>query len=189
MQSKVHSLTRQTGAVLVTALVLMAILAVVGVATMRSSTTDISIHKSMKSRNNAFQCAEAALRAGEIWLDTEIDRLPEDVMANPDPGLFQVWNYAAPEIQNIISKDAEWWENNGITYGGGMTNDDYQIGCGAEPRYIVENVGVVDDGTGNVEVAARSKDGINYFKVTAYSIGSEGTASVILQSTFAKRLR
>lgn len=90
----------QGGAVLVTSLVFMAILTVIAVATMRSTTTDINILNNMQSRNNAFQCAEAALRAGEIWLDEKITSVPERVTTLPDQSLnSQVWDYKADAIR------------------------------------------------------------------------------------------
>lgn len=183
-------LTGQRGAVLITSLVFMAILTVIAVATMRSTTTDINILNNMQSRNNAFQCAEAALRAGEIWLDERITSVPDKVNVLPDKSLnSQVWDFKAAAIQDISSKDRVWWQANGWTYGNALINAQNQIGCAEEPRFIVEALGTVGDGSGNVEIESLAKSGVDYFRVTAFSVGVETNTTVLLQTTFAKRLR
>ncbi len=180
----------QRGAVLVTSLVFMAILMVIAVATMRSTTTDINILSNMQSRNNAFQCAEAALRAGEIWLDEKITSVPERVATLPDQTLnSQVWDYKAAAIQDISTKDRDWWEANGWTYGNALVDAAHQVGCAEEPRFIVEALGSFDDGSGKVEIESRSKEGVDFFRITAFSVGVETNTAVLLQTTFAKRLR
>lgn len=181
---------KQRGAVLVTALVLMSILSMIGIATMRSNTTDISIHKNMKSRSNAFQCAEAALRAGEIWVGNEMDSLPTEVTSGtPDQSLNQVYSWEAAEVQDLFGTNKTWWETHGWTYGVGMTDTAFDIGCGMEPRYIVERVGASDDETISREIEDKLKNAVDYFRITAYSVGLEDNAAVILQTTYAKRFR
>ena len=173
---------------LVTSLVLMAILAIIGIATMRSNTTDVSIHKSMKNRANAFQCAEAAVRVGEQWLD-ELTIIPESVQTLPDKSLNQIWDYDAPDIQDLFAKDNAWWVDNGWSYGSGLSNPEHQIGCTSEPRYIVERIGVVGDTSNELDIDARSKDGFDFYRVTGYSLGTGNNAAVVVQTTFGKRLR
>ncbi len=185
-----NRITDQQGAVLVTSLVFMAILTVIAVATMRSTTTDINILSNMQSRNNAFQCAEAALRAGEIWLDEEITAVPDAVMTLPDQALnSQVWHWKAAAIQNIDTKDRDWWEANGWTYGNALVDDNHQVGCAEEPRFIVESMGVFGDGSDDVEIEKLATGGVDFFRITAFSVGVETNTAVLLQTTFAKRLR
>lgn len=180
----------QGGAVLVTSLVFMAILTVIAVATMRSTTTDINILNNMQSRNNAFQCAEAALRAGEIWLDEKITSVPERVTTLPDQSLnSQVWDYKADAIQDISTKNHAWWQANGWTYGNALVDAEHQVGCAEEPRFLIEALGTVGDGSGNVEIESLTKSGVDFFRITAFSVGVESNTSVLLQTTFAKRLR
>lgn len=177
----------QSGAVLVTALVLMMVLAIIGVASMRSNSTDIGIHKSMRNRANAFQCAEAAIRTAELIMEN-MTALPSVVTSKPTDPATEVWDYNASEIQNIFSKDRDWWNDHGSD-GTDMTNADYQVGCAEVPKFIIEKLGVVDDGSGVLEISERSKSGVDYFRITAFSVGMETNASVLLQTTFAKRLR
>lgn len=180
---------KQRGAVLVTSLVLMSILAIVAVATMRSSSTDVTIHQSMKNRSNAFQCAEAAVRSGELWLQTQLNEPPVSTDTKPDLSLKQVWRYSSPLIQDIFTKNEIWWATNGETYGPGMTNADYQIGCASEPRFIIELVGIVDDGGGVLDYEESAKAGVDFYRITGFSVGTESNAAVLLQTTYAKRLR
>lgn len=184
------SLQKQSGAVLVTALVLMSILAIVAIGTMRTSSMDVTIHKNMKNRSNAFQGAEAAVRAGELWLQNELDgQIPKAMETKPDLSQKQVWSYTASEIQDIFNKDETWWALNGESYGPDMTNADYQVGTASEPRFIIERMGTLDDGGMVLDISERLKNGIDYFRVTGYSVGTENNAAVLLQTTFALRFR
>jgi len=181
---------KQSGAVLVTALVLMSILSIIAISTMRSSSMDVTIHKNMKNRSNAFQGAEAAVRAGELWLQNELGGvMPEGMDTKPDISQKQVWNYSASEIQDIFNKNEAWWVLNGESYGPDMTNADFQVGTASEPRFIIERLGTVDDGSGVLDYSERLKNGIDYFRVTGYSVGTESNAAVLLQTTFALRFR
>lgn len=186
--NKHNNIKLQGGVVLVTSLVLMAILTVIGVAAMRSNMMDVNIHKNMQSRSNAFQCAEAALRAGEMWLNDDLNTLPDEVTTLPDQALFQVWSYKAAAIQDIYRKDLSWWEINGWS-GINLTDADNQVGCAVIPRFIVEKVGTVADAGKDLSIESRSKSGIDFFRVTAFSVGVDNSANVLLQTTFAKRLR
>lgn len=183
-----NNIKLQKGVVLVTSLVLMAILTVLGVATLRSNMMDVNIHKNMQSRSNAFQCAEAALRAGEMWLNDDLNALPDEVTTIPDQALFQVWAYKSATIQDIYSKDLNWWTTNGWS-GIDLTDTDNQVGCAIIPRYIVEKIGTVADEGKDLSIESRSKTGVDFFRVTAFSVGMDNSANVLLQTTFAKRLR
>lgn len=185
---------KQTGAVLVTALVLMGVLTLLGITAMRSNMMDIQVHKAMKSRANAFQCAEAALRAGEMWMDN-VSEVPTTISvavgsaAVPSQSANQVWKAQSPKLLNMDEEDDAWWESNGWTYGDDLIDATYQLGCATEPRFIIEHLGTVSDSSQGVEFKQVAKEGMDYYRITAHSIGVSDTAAVVLQTTYGKRLR
>jgi type IV pilus assembly protein PilX len=187
IKSSMHK--KQTGAVLVTALVLMAVLTIIGITSMRGNMMDFNIHKAMKSRSNAFQCAEAALRAGELWIDN-LARAPDStsvLMTVPNQNTYQLWNSRSTVLANMEIRDSAWWVVNGWTYGTNLINANNNIGCLSQPRYIIEYIGTVDGGSKSLEFA--SEDLIDFFRITGRSVGISDTAAVVLQTTYAKRLR
>ncbi len=187
------SARHQAGAVLITSLVLMSIITIIGLTVMRSNTTDISIHKSMKNRTNAFQCAEAALRAGELWLDNEITVSPTAVMTAPVQANKEVWSSQANAMKDLFNTDSAWWTANGWVYGDGgatrtMINTVFGTGCVQEPRFIVESLGTFADSKAK-EIDSLAKEGVDWFRISGFSVGTENNASVILQTTYAKRFK
>lgn len=186
----INNMQKQVGAVLVTALVLMSILTIIGITSMRSNIMDANIHNAMKSRSNAFQCAEAALRAGEIWLDrlTSAPDLNADITATvPTQNSFQFWDSKSTALADMEIQDTIWWEANGWSFGNGLINTDNQIGCATAPRFIIEYIGPVSGGSNSVEFA--SDDLIDFFRITARSEGINSAAAVVVQTTYARRLR
>ncbi len=71
-QQKYH----QKGATLIVALVILAVITLLGVASMRSSTLELRMANSMRERASAFQAAEAALLRIERLLELETNRFP-----------------------------------------------------------------------------------------------------------------
>jgi type IV pilus assembly protein PilX len=176
---------QQAGAVLVTALVLMTILAIIGITSMRGNIMDIKIHKAMKSRANAFQCAEAALREGELWID-KLARVPI-VVVQPNQASFQFWDGEAVELRDMEVATTNWWALNAWEYTGDLALTNNQVGCALIPYYLIEHMGSADGGSNNAEFL--SDDLIDYFRITARSVGIDDTVAVVLQTTYGKRIR
>ena len=178
------SVSKQQGAVLVMSLVLMAILAIIGITSMRGNITDVKIHKAMKSRSIAFQCAEAALRSGESWIDN-LARAPV-TKESPTKASYEFWPAYTATLKNMEIKDTSWWETNGWTFGNSLIDSNNLIGCNTEPYYIIQHIGYVaaDD---NIEFGKKSY--VDYFRITSRSVGINSSAAVVLQTTYGKRLR
>ena len=177
---------KQQGAVLITSIVLMIVFTLLGVAAMRTNITDISIQGSIKNRSNALQCAEAALRAGEIWLD-DLSGAAYQVTTTPSQSANQVWEVNLPGMQNPELKDDSFWLDDTKTwaYGGALQdNTRPTVGCQNDARYFIESLGFVSsdsEGAGfDKQVKARSA----VYRITAYSTGIDGNAAVVLQSTY-----
>ena len=66
-----HVRLRQAGIALVVALVFLLVLTILGVTAMQSATLQERMAGNVRDRNVGFQAAEAALRAGEDWVEQE----------------------------------------------------------------------------------------------------------------------
>ncbi|VAW69910.1 hypothetical protein MNBD_GAMMA10-263 [hydrothermal vent metagenome] len=180
-----RSIRKHAGSVLITAIVLMVIFTLLGVAAMRMNMTDISIQGSMKNRSNAFQCAEAAIRAGEIWLDG-LSGPAYEVTANPQQSSGQVW-----EVNNTVIQSPElqlngFWQNNNFTwaYGGSLINSAADVGCKTDPRYFIESLGAVAADSEGIDFETLAKGRSAMYRITAYSTGIDDNATVVLQTTY-----
>jgi len=181
----IYRIKKQQGAVLVTALVMMAILTIIGISSMRENIMEVKIHNAMKSRANAFQCAEVALREGELWVD-RLARAPETAEL-PSQASFLFWPSDSTTLANMEIQPTTWWVTNGWQANANLALTNNQAGCISTPYYIIEHIGYVDGGSGSVEFG--SDDLIDYFRITARSEGISDAAAVVLQTTYGKRVR
>jgi len=186
MKIPANNTYKQQGAVLITTIVLMIIFTLLGVAAMRTNLTDISIQGGIKNRSNAFQCAEAAIRAGEIWLD-QLDGEALEVTSAPSQSANQVWKVNLPGMQNPELQDDSFWLDNAKTwsYGGGLVDATRpKVGCQNDSRYFIEKLGVISDDGDGIDIAGLSKGRNAMYRITAYSTGIDGNAAVVLQTTY-----
>ena len=176
---------KQTGAVLITAIMLLIVFTILGVGTMRTNITDITIQSGIKNRGNAFQCAEAALRAGELWLD-DIGGEAYEVEIPPEKSKNEVWNVNNPKIQNPSTEIVDLWGNTTLTwsYGGALLNADARLGCEDDPLYFIEHLGSVTSDSEALDIETQSKGRGVMYRITAYSVGIDDNAMAVLQSTY-----
>jgi type IV pilus assembly protein PilX len=165
MQLIRRTLGNQRGAVLVVGLLLLVVLTLLGVAAMQSTTVQERMAGNMREQEQAFQSAEAALRAGEDFVqDTEI--LPafngtNGLYAEPDPGVFR-------------------WVDQGTWSGDDSRVYPGQVPAGqTPPRFIVEQLPFE-----TVSLAADEEvSSGGMYRVTARGVGGLGRAVVVLEST------
>jgi type IV pilus assembly protein PilX len=150
---------RQQGIVLVTGLIILLVMTVIGVTAMQSTSLDERMAGNMRSRNVAFQAAEAALREAENQLlSTAVQ--------------------AAANTNTNINNPAQWNgtsspdETGSLTISGPVANPTYHIG---QP-YNVRPGGVEWGGTGGDR---------KVYTITSFSRGATDSAIVILQSRYA----
>jgi len=177
--------SKQTGAVLITSIVLLIIFTMLGVATMRTNITDITVQDGIKNRNNAFQCAEAALRSGETWLG-DLSGPAYAVDANPLQAQSEVWEANLEVLRNPSMQLAGLWANSTKTwaYGGELINANANIGCETDPRYFIESMGAVSSASDSLDYESMAKGKSAMYRVTSYSTGMDNNATVVLQTTY-----
>lgn len=183
---------RQKGAALATSLIILLMLTLMGVAAMQTATLEEKMAGNLRNENLAFQAAEAALRAGEAYLQGGIGSFMADENAtslalNP-AGLYQP----------TLSPDKERWQQNNIwTEAGSRVHDLALAGLAEKPRYIIEDLSsytrCTNDGDcTNVPLPRRPGGSIKFgpvsdvgrFRITARGIGGTTDAVVLLQSYY-----
>jgi len=183
------SCNKQSGAALVIALVLMTVLTMMGVTAMRSNTMDVRVHNAMKDRGNAFQCAEAALRQGELFIENVSVRPDDTTPGIPSKANLQVWKIDTSTLNNLVNEDYTWWQTNGWS-DLALSDADVEVGCAAQADYIVQSLGGIgDNGSGDLSFKAQAESQIDGYRITSRSEGVSDNAVVILQSTFTRQFK
>lgn len=86
MKKGLHSFRgKQSGAILVVALVILAAISLVGISSMQSTTLEMKMVTSSISRSESFARAEAGILRAAAWLDSEVNSL---VALQNGTGLF-----------------------------------------------------------------------------------------------------
>jgi len=178
---------KQYGAALITALVFMGILTMLGISAMRSNLLDVKIHNAMKNRLNAFQCAEAALRQGELYIE-ELNARPFDSeLGVPQQSELEVWSVEDPTIDRLVNRDDSFWLTNGWA-DWALAHSSTEIGCADQANYIVQSMGGAGTGESqDLSIATQTNQMVDGYRITSRSVGVSGKASVIVQSTYIRR--
>jgi len=155
---------RQAGVALITGLIFLVMLTLIAITAMQSTTLEERMAGNSRSRDAAFQGAEAAVRAAEVVLSGA--SLP------PFNG-SKVGYYA------LLDKgaSADYWKNThnwaaqSVAYGGALAGV-------KEARFVVEAL----------PAGSKPLSGGEVFRITTRGIGADGTSSVILQTTFRRSI-
>lgn len=165
----------QRGMALITALLFLVVLSLLGLVGMQTSMLEERMAGNMGNRNLAFQAAEAALRDGEYYLENIT--LPTFDGTN---GLYQV--AAGGESPNWETIN---WDSSDSRV---ITGDNTIEGVAAQPRYIIEELAEV--GATGPQSLKPTRRGLTSnskaYRITARGVGGDGSAVVILQSTYIK---
>ncbi len=166
------NIRRQNGAVLIVSLIIMMVMTMIGIASMQSSTMEEKMAGNMRDQSIAFQSAETALRAGELYLGTPI--LP---VFNNSNGFFQP---ATGETEKPVWETIDWSDTSNVITVNNITIAD----AVHNPTYIIEELAGVADGTGSLEAGLTKVS--SFYRVTAHASGTTETAKVMLQSVFKR---
>lgn len=171
MSHKEHAkLSRQSGAVLMTALALLMVLTLLGVAAMENTIMEERMAGNFRDQQVGFEAAEAALRSGEValWDNVAYAALPWD--GSDD------YSYPGDPSVNPFTTD-----------GTEVTDSDLLVEDAGAPVFFVERLAEFEktnllgesSGTGFGPGAF-----IHYYRVTARGFGRQPNTEVVLQSTF-----
>lgn len=191
----------QQGATLVVALVILAVLSIVGVATMRNSASQERMANNSRQKMIADAAAESALREAEQWLRVNVsDRasLTDEFINSPRDGLYTdrelPWLLAADarpleDSLSDISDDDVWLADEDLsieinTLGGNWARN---------PRVVIELLGQEKLGNSSVvgSSATNLDDGTDedfnnswVFRITAIGWSQNEDIYSVLRSTF-----
>jgi len=162
---------KQQGATLIISLVILLALTMLGVTSMKSTTTEIAMAGNLRESAITFQAAEAGLSEAE------------SILANGNKPAIML---NASDNDPDYFLDASWSNANISTLTlAGITNN---------PRYIVKflgtwnpdkNVSSIDPGFSGYGQVSSSKT-IDYFRNTARGVGVTGKTFRTLQSFYAR---
>jgi len=162
----------QRGSALLVSLIILLVMTMLGVQAMSTTTLEERMSGNYRDNELAFEAAEAALRAGEAWLDTHI--------TPPDPttdGSSKVWEYG-----EVKYTDDAWLKTNGIT-----PNPAINFSSGllaSQPTYVIEEQQRLSD---DEELGSNAQEPRRYFyRVVARGVGGSANSVVVLQTTYAR---
>ena len=183
------NMVRNRGSALVISLIILLLMTLIGITSMNTSIMEERMAGNMHNRNLAFQAAESALRKGEAWIAAQTT-LP-DVSTDGSSG---IWKVGAPDpdlglVNNLAwwqesTRDGSWWTSNAVANSGAdriLDADGNDTVVAAQPAYVIEELPPV---SGSLEAGLPVDNKDIYLQVTSRGVGGDGTAVVLLQSTY-----
>ena len=168
---------RQQGVALIVALIFLLLMNILAVTALGTTTLEERMASNMSDKNIAFQSAESALTAGEVWIGGQMNKpvfdpaVTNDGLHLPSLSAVQVWE----EPTGV-------WSSTDVQSYAGMQ------GVTQQPSYIIEDLGSMPEDKGSLLLPTNYKSsGKNLFRVTARSSGKTDTAVVMVQSVYEKR--
>jgi type IV pilus assembly protein PilX len=154
---------KQAGAVLVISLIILLLLTLIGVSGMQTTALEEKMASNSRDQNIAFQAAEAALRAGEMFIEGAVSSDKSDFTTTPvnANGL----HLATEDID--YKAVATWADAESVEYATTIPL------VAAKPRYYIE---YINDTAPN-----------SYFRITARGTGRQSTSHVYLRSLYGKK--
>ncbi len=185
--------SRQDGAVLVIALLLLIVITLVGVTAMDNVINQENMAYSFSSHEQALNASESALRAGERWLWEQTSRPRAGVQVSASDAV----------LDGGLNPVRDFWDDRNWPVGPRVIPHP-DAASFAEldetPVYIIEELDVppgstgigAGGGGGSVVVyegagggAGASAPAIRYFRITSRATGYTGNEYILTQSTYA----
>ena len=172
---------------LITGLIFLVLLTLIGMTAMQTTMLEEKMAGNLRSENLAFQASEAALRAGESYL--------QGITVGP----FLDAKNAKGLYMPALSDTTEWWEIADIWVDGSRAYGTKPPGVDHTPRYIIEDVSFKTKCTqpgfcqniplpktpgGSLKLGAVPDVGL--YRITARGTGGTDDSVVMLQSYFRR---
>jgi type IV pilus assembly protein PilX len=147
-------------------------LTLIALTAMQSTTLEERMAGNARSRDLAFQGAEAAVRAAEVVLSGA--SLP--AFNGSKVGYYAILDNGASADYWINTHN---WTAQSIVYGGTLTGV-------KEARFVIEALPANWGSGGDDSLVAKPLSGGEIYRITARGVGTDGTSSIILQTTFRR---
>ncbi|MEJ2391880.1 MAG: PilX N-terminal domain-containing pilus assembly protein [Gammaproteobacteria bacterium] len=181
------TLSRQRGMVLIVALIILMVLTILGVSGMTTTSLQERMAANEHDRQIAFQTAEAALRTGENYIQSN----------SMDPSMFNSTCTGGSgglcDCSDKTNGCPIYWSDQSLdVWNSANTNKHVTVQTAfsqvaAQPMYIIEFLGWVNPpGATPGTLPGPGKGDPMMFRVTALGTGQSPNAKVMLQSTYKK---
>jgi type IV pilus assembly protein PilX len=176
--------SRQQGAVLYIALILLMILTIIGIAAARLQTGEAVMARNDHNHQLALQAAEAAMRSTEIDLANGLWSIPQ--FAQNGAGLYvlqtEVQGVGASSIADTINWNLNYPGPNpaAMLYAGPAL-----VNAPASPivtQVIIENLPPVARAGDPLCTPSSQTQSCSVYRITAHAVGGDSSASATLQS-------
>lgn len=174
----------QSGAALITSLVILLVLTVLGISAMQTSNLQENIVGNLKNHVLALQAAESALTAAE----TNLQAVYPAPTASTNKITLGSIHFGPILARGLITTPLStsaydftnvWTAGNSTVYGASLN------GLYADPSYLIEMEQFVPN---NLDPETRAKrQGRFYYRVTARGVGNSQHSAVLLQEYYAKQ--
>ncbi len=164
-------------------LIFLAVLTMMGVSGMESTTLEERMSANMVDHERAFNAAETALQAAEAWLVTQ-DVLP---ITSTD-GSTTVW--VEDSMDPAAGDGMYWWDHANMTAAWWTTNGDAPAAVpivATQPRYLIEEFKTVDSGESISQGSGEQPISRTFHRITARGWGINNNTSSTVQATFVQR--
>ena len=169
---------KQRGAVLVTAMIYLLVLAMIGISSMRGTAMEERMASNQWEHSRSFQAAESALTDAAQWFLFQPDLI--EASSDGSSGIWQTGTVASAVVDSSFD-----WSTNGVVYGSSSGNSSSLFGdLYALPRYVIEESGF-EPSDNDPDTLARLT-GVFYYNVLALGNGRSEGARTVLQTTLEK---
>lgn len=172
VQDLLHAQYAQRGTALVMALVFLLLMTMLGITAINTSTLEERMAGNTKDQNLAFQAAETALRAGELWVEGRTLATDLSPPTPPTP---------AHGIYNPSTTGTEIWDSvdwNDTTNAVKSYSTTPLTDVSTPPKYIIEllSIGPATPPATNTYIV----------RITARGTGASNSTVSMVQSTYRK---
>ena len=179
---KINLYHNQQGATLIISLVILIALTLVGITSMQSSRTELSMAGNQREAGLMFQAAEMGLITAENFVENSTSK---GVFAQPNLGLFTVdagnTSYDTPDYFN----DSDWDSQSQTADTSIHGLEDIE-----QPRFKVEYLGDRDNNPQAIAVTSYTDPGVgdivSIYRATARGRGLTGNSYRYVQSYYGK---
>ena len=173
---------KQKGAVLIVSLLMLLVTTLLGITSMSTTVMEEKMVGNSRQKQLAFQGAEAALRAGEVWLRTSVISVTTfETLFNTGGAAELYWERGPTAALTTNSVAFDIYNPNAWAIGNSIQTTQALQTNQPNPRYIIEYMGR----TGEAPLDPYIPDDRRYaFRVTAIGEGTDNITNYVTRSTF-----